>query len=414
MDERIKEILMKKNKLIIIILLSIILLIPAIMYFMLDIKLIGDREYEQTVNEKYFDSGCRASIFGMPLEVKESSNVDTSKIGDYEVEYTAHFAFINKSVKRTVHVLDNVKPDLVLNGSNELFLGLDEEYEEPGFSANDNYDGDLTDKVLVEGKVDNSKEGIYEIKYSVKDSSDNTREVIRKIEVKKNNALSLSIKDFWLEDIFPEIILKPQEEEIDYFDDVVLLGDSNTWFLYKWSHLIKAEQCWGKRNLNIAEINSSVFTNYVDEKERTLKESIELYHPEYLIISPGIGSPLFMKDTEKYKVELKNCIEYLRTEHPEITFAFSAILPINEGQLYKEFQKEINIYNYYLAEICHNYKVNLINFADTIRDEEGYAIVSKMVYNPEKPEDQGFHLSEDTRRDYIDYLKHIDLRRVIE
>ena len=61
----------------------------------------------------------------------------------------------------------------------------------------DNYDGDITDKVEVINNIDNTKVGKYEVKYIVKDSSDNSIEVKREVEVKekpvvKNSSTSKS------------------------------------------------------------------------------------------------------------------------------------------------------------------------------------------------------------------------------
>ena len=405
-----------KKKIILCAVLAVLLAgIIASLYIFLDIQVIGDEDYYQTVYDTYSDGGARATLFGRELNnVVTESDVDTGKFGDYTVRYSTSFAFFHKEAERHVHVIDDKKPSITLKGNSECFVSVNGEYKEMGYEATDNYDGDISGKVTVSGSVDTAKEGTYEIKYSVSDSSGNKREVTRKVEVKPNKGLSAYVSEFWLADYFPDIILYPEEKENGYFDEEVLLGDSNTWFLFQWSHLIKAEQCWGKRNLNMTEINSSTFFNFTDGKERTLKESIETFKPRYLIINPGIGSPLFMRDTEKYVNELEACIDYLRNEHPEITFVFSAILPINDGQLSREFQSQINVYNYLLAEVCHNHKVYLINFSDTIRGKDGYAITSKMVYNMEDINDQGFHLSEETRKDYIDYLKHIDIRRTVE
>ena len=61
--------------------------------------------------------------------------------------------------------------------------GKSSEFSDPGYTATDNYGGDLTDKVSVTGAVDTSKPGDYEIKYSVADSSKNESEVKRTMHV---------------------------------------------------------------------------------------------------------------------------------------------------------------------------------------------------------------------------------------
>ena len=73
---------------------------------------------------------------------------------------------------------------LSLKGGNVITIYVGSSYNESGYTASDNCDGDITDKVQTEGNVDTSKAGVYEIKYTVTDSSNNTKEVTRKIIVK--------------------------------------------------------------------------------------------------------------------------------------------------------------------------------------------------------------------------------------
>ena len=98
---------------------------------------------------------------------------------------------------------------------------------------------------------------------------------------------------------------------------------------------------------------------------------------------------------------------------PRITVPASKTTNTGMATFSLAFQKRINIYNYYLAEICHNYKVNLINYSDRIRGKDGYGLKSKLTYTS-NPDENGFHLTKAAQAEYIDYLKHLDLRRVIE
>ena len=59
-----------------------------------------------------------------------------------------------------------------------------------GVKAEDNYDKDITNKVTILGEVDTTKEGTYEVKYDVKDSSNNSAETkVRTYTVKKEPTL---------------------------------------------------------------------------------------------------------------------------------------------------------------------------------------------------------------------------------
>ncbi len=80
---------------------------------------------------------------------------------------------------------DIIKPEITLVGDN-IEIKLNEEYVEPGFSAYDNIDGDISSSVIIETNLDTSKIGDYEIKYFVKDSSGNSTQSIRKVKVTPN------------------------------------------------------------------------------------------------------------------------------------------------------------------------------------------------------------------------------------
>lgn len=93
---------------------------------------------------------------------------------------------------------DKKAPEIALNGDAEMTVEAGSEFSDPGYTATDNYDGDLTDKVSVTGAVDTSKPGDYEIKYSVADSSKNEIEVKRTVHVTDTTApqIKLSGDDF--------------------------------------------------------------------------------------------------------------------------------------------------------------------------------------------------------------------------
>lgn len=50
-------------------------------------------------------------------------------------------------------------PVLKLNGKNEIIVEQGDPYEEPGATAEDDFDGDLTDKIEISGNVDTNTIG---------------------------------------------------------------------------------------------------------------------------------------------------------------------------------------------------------------------------------------------------------------
>ena len=93
----------------------------------------------------------------------------------------------NKIIKEiTIDRVDKTAPEIKLNGNNTIYLGVGASYIEPGYTASDNCDGDITDKVLVSGNVGTTA-GTYKVTYSVSDNNDNKTEVIRTIIVRNYN-----------------------------------------------------------------------------------------------------------------------------------------------------------------------------------------------------------------------------------
>lgn len=86
-----------------------------------------------------------------------------------------------------VVVLDNEAPKIVLNADPTYYLMVGNKYEEPGFVAIDNCDGDVSNKVKIYGNVNYDKEGSYEIAYKASDSSGNETTIKRLVRVFSKN-----------------------------------------------------------------------------------------------------------------------------------------------------------------------------------------------------------------------------------
>ena len=149
----------------------------------LKLELIGDSEVQVEVNSEYNDSGAEARFFNkdMTSKIKRTGKVDTSKLGEYEIKYE----FQDREVIRKVIVKDTQKPEITLKGSESVTIPYDTKYQEDGYTATDNYDGDITQNVEISGETVNDI--TKKIIYTVKDSSGNetTKERIIITEPKK-------------------------------------------------------------------------------------------------------------------------------------------------------------------------------------------------------------------------------------
>lgn len=79
---------------------------------------------------------------------------------------------------------DVYAPAITLTGANPMTLTQGNAYSEPGYSATDNVDGNVTGSVVVTGTVNENVPGAYQLVYSVTDAAGNsTCNVIRTVNV---------------------------------------------------------------------------------------------------------------------------------------------------------------------------------------------------------------------------------------
>lgn len=88
-------------------------------------------------------------------------------------------------VEETEEEVDNEAPVIMLNGDNPMTLNVGETYSEPGATAKDNIDGDLTDQMKISGKVNTQKAGEYSITYTVIDKAGNKATATRTVYVEE-------------------------------------------------------------------------------------------------------------------------------------------------------------------------------------------------------------------------------------
>lgn len=88
-------------------------------------------------------------------------------------------------VEETEAEVDHEAPVITLNGDNPMSLKVGETYNEPGATAKDNVDGDLTEKIQISGEVNTQKAGKYNVTYSVTDKAGNKGTATRTVYVEE-------------------------------------------------------------------------------------------------------------------------------------------------------------------------------------------------------------------------------------
>ena len=148
------------------------------------ISLNGDEKMTVTMETEYNEEGATAMLRGENVsdKIKVIGEVDTSKVGTYQLVYDYERFKKHYIVKRSVKVVDKEKPVITLKGDASMKLQQGKAFEDPGFTATDDVDGDITSKVKVTGYLDYVIQGKYKITYTVEDVSGNVgtaeREVI--------------------------------------------------------------------------------------------------------------------------------------------------------------------------------------------------------------------------------------------
>ena len=121
---------------------------------------------------------------GKEIKCTIDSNADATKTGSYEIKVTAQYGKKTATQTIKVEVRDKKAPEITLNGDAEMTVEAGSEFSDPGYTATDNCDGDITDSVKVSGdKVDKDKAGKYTVTYEVSDSSGNKATATRVVSV---------------------------------------------------------------------------------------------------------------------------------------------------------------------------------------------------------------------------------------
>ncbi len=141
------------------------------------------------INDSFVDPGATAlddkdgDISGL---ITTNSTVDTGNVGTYFVNYTVSDLSGNIDQKTRIVIVtvapDSTPPIITLLGSN-IILEVEDAYVEPGYTASDNKDGNITSNVSVSSNVNTFIPGSYTITYSVSDTAANSTFATRTVDV---------------------------------------------------------------------------------------------------------------------------------------------------------------------------------------------------------------------------------------
>ena len=183
------------------------------------VTVVGDAVIELTVGSTYNDQGAKATdnIDGdITSNIKVSGAVDTTKPGEYIIKYTvsdssnnvgeAQRKIIVKSAVTTTQknvstqqnkttakttTTKTIPPTIVLKGDKVISINAGGTYLDPGYTAYDSKNNDLTSSVVVSGSVNTKVAGTYTLTYSVTDKNGNGATTTRTIIVKGSTVIEV-------------------------------------------------------------------------------------------------------------------------------------------------------------------------------------------------------------------------------
>ncbi|MDB4263703.1 DUF5011 domain-containing protein, partial [Flavobacteriaceae bacterium] len=160
---------------------------PSDEFFLLPvISPIGSSTINLEVGDAFTDPGATATdAIGniITSSITSSGTVDTSLAGTYSIVYSVLDSNGN-SDSETISIIvtaNTTAPVISLTGSSTINLYTGATFTDPGATAIDDFQGDITSSITSSGTVDISLAGTYTIVYSVSDSDDNSASVTRTV-----------------------------------------------------------------------------------------------------------------------------------------------------------------------------------------------------------------------------------------
>ena len=139
------------------------------------LSLLGSPSVQHKQGNAFTDSGASAtdSLDGnLTSSIRVTGSVQTGIVGTYTLHYDVSDQAGNAAPRltRTVSVVEKLPPVLTLFGPASVSIDEGQTYLEPGYSATDATDGNLTASVVVGGSVNASQPGSYLLTYDVTNS----------------------------------------------------------------------------------------------------------------------------------------------------------------------------------------------------------------------------------------------------
>ena len=174
-----------------------------------ELELFGGAGVTREAGQAWAEPGAAghdARDGNLTASITVSGTVDMNTTGTYVLTYSVADAAGNEAnASRTVTVVDTTNPVLTLLGDANMSQAKDSAWVDPGATASDSLDGNLTSSITITGTVDVNTTGVYTLTYSVSDGASNEANATRTVNVGQastHNAdlnASVQLQMLWVE-----------------------------------------------------------------------------------------------------------------------------------------------------------------------------------------------------------------------
>ncbi|AXG69098.1 PII-type proteinase [Kordia sp. SMS9] len=119
------------------------------------------------------DKGNQWNSISVNLSAYLGQEVKLRIVGTTGNGWSSDIAIDDLSVTAVDASADTTAPVITLNGAATINLTVGDSFTDPGATASDNIDGDLTSSIVVTGSVNTSVTGTYTLNYNVSDAAGN-------------------------------------------------------------------------------------------------------------------------------------------------------------------------------------------------------------------------------------------------
>ena len=181
--------------------------------------------------------------------------------------------------------------------------------------------------------------------------------------------------------------LSPAElgESFDYGDGylkkIIFVGDKTISPISEVYTDVSPSQVWSSVSGSLPLDNNlksiAIIHSADDEKGCSIPSAMEIYKPQYVIITVGLENGVAYCNEEKFKEYYTELIAAIKEASPSTNIILQSILPVS-----KQTEKEnpnisndrIDRANGWIIDICEGSSVRFLNTASALKDANGYLL----------------------------------------